>query len=43
MVDASITVRPFAPKGSSTYVVEDRKEEGKKANQSKKSKGKKET
>ncbi|XOD67526.1 MAG: hypothetical protein ACMUEL_06190 [Flavobacteriales bacterium Tduv] len=40
IVDTSITVRPFAPKGDPIYVVEDRKEEGK-VNQSKKRKDKK--
>ncbi|XOD66495.1 MAG: hypothetical protein ACMUEL_00055 [Flavobacteriales bacterium Tduv] len=30
IVEACITLRPFAPKGDTTYVVEDRKEEGKK-------------
>ncbi|XOD67065.1 MAG: hypothetical protein ACMUEL_03395 [Flavobacteriales bacterium Tduv] len=43
IVDASITMIPFAPKRASTYVVEDPEERGVKANQSKKRKGKKET
>ncbi|XOD67245.1 MAG: hypothetical protein ACMUEL_04540 [Flavobacteriales bacterium Tduv] len=43
IVDASITVSPFASKGAPTYVVKDRKEEGKKQIFSKKNKGKKET
>ncbi|XOD67358.1 MAG: hypothetical protein ACMUEL_05180 [Flavobacteriales bacterium Tduv] len=30
IIDASITVRPFSPNGAPTYVVEYRKEEGKK-------------
>ncbi|XOD66705.1 MAG: hypothetical protein ACMUEL_01265 [Flavobacteriales bacterium Tduv] len=29
IVDSTITVSPLAPKGYPTYVVEDRKEEGK--------------
>ncbi|XOD67433.1 MAG: hypothetical protein ACMUEL_05645 [Flavobacteriales bacterium Tduv] len=40
IVDASITVMPFAPKGASTYVVVESEGRGEK-NQSKKSKSKK--
>ncbi|XOD67239.1 MAG: transposase [Flavobacteriales bacterium Tduv] len=42
IVDASITVSPLAPKEALTYVVENRKGIGEKANVSKKRKGKKE-
>ncbi|XOD66714.1 MAG: hypothetical protein ACMUEL_01315 [Flavobacteriales bacterium Tduv] len=43
IVDASITVRPFASKRSPTYVVEDRKEVGKKQINQRKERVKKET
>ncbi|XOD67862.1 MAG: hypothetical protein ACMUEL_08200 [Flavobacteriales bacterium Tduv] len=41
IVEISITVSPIAPKGDPTYVVEDRKEEGKKQISQRKRKGKK--
>ncbi|XOD67229.1 MAG: transposase [Flavobacteriales bacterium Tduv] len=43
IVDASITVSPFAPKGVPTYVVEDRKKEGQKQISQRKERVKKET
>ncbi|XOD66854.1 MAG: transposase [Flavobacteriales bacterium Tduv] len=43
IVDTSITVRPFAPKGPPTYVVEDREGRGQNQISQRKSRTKKET
>ncbi|XOD67183.1 MAG: transposase [Flavobacteriales bacterium Tduv] len=43
IVDVSMTVNPFAPKGAPTYVVEDRKKEGEKQISQRKARVKKKT